>query len=90
MKKSRFTEEQIIGIVKQHEAGIKTADLCREHGGAGRAGGLRGGARRPHIHCRSRHLEGRAHSGIGAHRTVHPRARRALAFNWPTPAAKAA
>jgi putative transposase len=32
MKKSRFTEEQIIGIVKQHEAGVKTADLCREHG----------------------------------------------------------
>ncbi len=32
MKKSRFSEEQIIGILKQHEAGLKTADLCREHG----------------------------------------------------------
>ena len=32
MKKSRYTEEQIIGILKQHEAGLKTADLCREHG----------------------------------------------------------
>jgi putative transposase len=32
MKKSRFMEEQIIGVLKQHEAGIKTADLCREHG----------------------------------------------------------
>ena len=31
MKKSRYTEEQIIGILKQHEAGVKTADLCREH-----------------------------------------------------------
>ena len=30
MKKSRYTEEQIIGILKQHEAGVKTADLCRE------------------------------------------------------------
>lgn len=29
MKKSRYTEEQIIGILKQHEAGVKTADLCR-------------------------------------------------------------
>ena len=32
MKKSRNTEEQIIGILKQGEAGVKTADLCREHG----------------------------------------------------------
>ena len=32
MKKSRYTEEQIIGILKQSEAGVKTADLCREHG----------------------------------------------------------
>lgn len=31
-EKSRYTEEQIIGILKQHEAGLKTADLCREHG----------------------------------------------------------
>ena len=27
MKKSRYTEEQIIAILKQHEAGVKTADL---------------------------------------------------------------
>ena len=32
MKKSRYTEEQIIAILKQHESGVKTADLCREHG----------------------------------------------------------
>jgi putative transposase len=32
MKKSRFSEEQIIGILKQGEAGMKTAELCREHG----------------------------------------------------------
>ena len=32
MKKSRYTEEQIIGILKQHEVGVRTADLCREHG----------------------------------------------------------
>ena len=32
MKKSRFSEEQIIGMLKQHESGVKTADVCREHG----------------------------------------------------------
>ena len=32
MKRSRFTEEQIIGILREHQAGAKTADLCRKHG----------------------------------------------------------
>jgi putative transposase len=32
MKKSRFNEEQIIGILKQHEAGRKVPDLARESG----------------------------------------------------------
>lgn len=32
MKRSRFTEEQIIGTVKEQEAGAKTADVCRRHG----------------------------------------------------------
>ena len=32
MKAKRFGEEQIIGILKQAEAGAKTKDLCREHG----------------------------------------------------------
>lgn len=32
MKRSRFTEEQIIGILKEQEAGAKTADVCRMHG----------------------------------------------------------
>ena len=29
--KRRFTEEQIISILKQQESGVKTADVCREH-----------------------------------------------------------
>ena len=32
MKRSRFSEEQIIGILKQQESGVATADVCREHG----------------------------------------------------------
>jgi putative transposase len=32
MKRARFTEEQIIGILKEQEAGAKTADVCRKHG----------------------------------------------------------
>ena len=32
MKKKRFTEEQIIGVLKQHEAGVKVDEICREIG----------------------------------------------------------
>jgi len=32
MKSSRFSEEQIIGILREHEAGIPTADICRKYG----------------------------------------------------------
>ena len=32
MKRSRFTEEQIIGILREQDAGAKAADLCRKHG----------------------------------------------------------
>jgi putative transposase len=32
MKRNRFSEEQIIGILKEHEAGISVSDLCRKHG----------------------------------------------------------
>jgi putative transposase len=32
MKANRFTEEQIIGILQQAEAGAKATDLCRQHG----------------------------------------------------------
>lgn len=32
MKRSKFTEEQIIGTLREQEAGAKTADVCRRHG----------------------------------------------------------
>ena len=32
MKRTRFTEHQIIGILKKQDSGLKVADICREHG----------------------------------------------------------
>ena len=32
MKRSRFSEEQIIGILKEHQGGLSAAELCRKHG----------------------------------------------------------
>ena len=35
MKGSRFSEEQIIGVLREHEAGVRTEEVCRRHGISG-------------------------------------------------------
>ena len=32
MRKSIFTEKQIIGVLREHESGVATAEVCRKHG----------------------------------------------------------
>ena len=32
MKRSRFTQEQVIAVLKEHQAGAAVADICRKHG----------------------------------------------------------
>ena len=32
MKQTRFTDEQIIAMIREHESGVKTADICRKYG----------------------------------------------------------
>jgi putative transposase len=32
MRRSKYSEEQVIGILKEHEAGVSTADICRKYG----------------------------------------------------------
>lgn len=32
MRKSKFTDEQIIAMIREHESGVKTADICRKYG----------------------------------------------------------
>ena len=41
MKRSKFSDEQILAIVKEGEAGRKVSDLCRTHGIAGPSDGAR-------------------------------------------------
>lgn len=35
MKRKRYTEEQIIGILREHESGVETAEVCRRYGISG-------------------------------------------------------
>ncbi len=53
MRRSRFSEQQIIGILEEHEAGIPVSDLCRKHGvsDASIYKWKARGARRPRFAC---------------------------------------
>ena len=59
MKKSRFTTEQIIGFIKQADAGMAVAELCRQHGFSpasfyqwrAKYGGMEAECRLPIIQC---------------------------------------
>jgi len=40
MKRSRFSDEQIIGILKEHQAGLSAVELCRKYGVSDATGGV--------------------------------------------------
>jgi hypothetical protein len=61
MKRKRHTEEQIIAILKEHEAGLKTADLCRSPAPQASAGAsVGGGNQSPGRHPTARRTPRRA------------------------------
>jgi len=49
MRKGRFSEEQIINVLKEHQAGIPVAESCRKHGISGSAPQRRSVIRRPSL-----------------------------------------
>ena len=76
MKRSRFSEAQIIGILKEHQAGMSAPDLCRKHGISDatfynwrrKYGGMEvADAKRLKGHWRSRRWQGRS---LPAHRPI--------------------
>ncbi len=60
MKSSRFSQEQIIGILKQGQAGVKVTDLCRQHGISDHTLRLRSGQALLPLE-----VQIRGHSGLG-------------------------
>ena len=60
MKSSRFSQERIIGILKQGEAGVKVTDLCRQHGISDHTLRLRSGQA-----LLSLEVQIRGHGGLG-------------------------
>ena len=60
MKSSRFSQEQIIGILKQSLAGVKVSDLCRQHGISDHTLRLRSGQAQLSLE-----VQIRGHGGLG-------------------------
>jgi hypothetical protein len=65
MKRSRFSEEQIIGILREHEVGAPTADICQKYG-ISSAKGQRAGANRADLRLEHVERQADAHHHGGA------------------------
>ena len=68
MKSSRFSQEQIIGILKQGESGVKVTDLCRQHSISDHTIRLRSGQT-----LLSLEVQIRGHGGIRGQKAKSPR-----------------
>lgn len=72
MRKSRFNERQIVGVLQECDAGASVTDLCRKHGISSTT-----------LHERKSRYGGMGRSELSRPRSWSPRTRSSIAF-WPT------